>query len=1065
MAPSPSGKAEVCKTSITGSNPVGASGVGLRHDMTHTSVDSSKFHYQGDRFLNAGLAGACAGLFAAILDARQAARVLDSALDVALLFVQAAGRLSLCGLVLGLVVAALAAIGGALARHFGRPERKGAAALQTLFASPPLIYIAFRLFGGGYTSKLPAAEVLAGALALVLICLFWTAARIMLSLVDRAGREDLKRFHIVFICTALVLVSLCLRFMDAYLYRRLYLYLHTALGFATVGGLALAIRITMPAGAKTARRRRLAFASFGLSLSLFIVALVSFDARQTVKTAAWDHTAILADVLRTTSFTRRAEYHRRTSSKVRALRKERARRIRAVSADEYPVFPSAHVLLVTIDALRADRLGIYGHSGRDLTPNLDRWARDRGIVFERAYCAAPHSSFSLTSLHTSRYTHDEAMLGREIKHVTIAEILRDYGYETWAFYTQGIFFTDGDQVGHYRRSRFGFDHVKHGGFRPGELTDKAIEAIDTIDADGLGPSFMWVHYFNVHEPYKSTRFGNSPEDRYEGEIFETDSEVVRLLKHATRTLSGGVIIALSADHGEEFKDHGGYYHGSSLYEEQVRVPFIFQLPGVKPGHVRAPVSITGYAPTLLRLVGIDPPQAMEGQDLRPALFQGDDKHVAEPVFASVMRHRMVIRWPFKLIADPSRQLFELYDLTKDPGERVNSYDKQRAVADELLGEMYAWIDEMGKGEDEAHTALNLGHMRDPRAIPGLLRVATNTGAPTLERVEAVRLLGEIRDYSIIPELRPLVVERDEPVAIAAAMALGGLGDLSGQDLMRDALFDEDPDIRDRAALVLGRLGDRAAGPGLIEALGRNDVKIREQAIRMLGRLGDPETADALIEALAEDRTRYLVVLALGKIGNSKAMGALMDVLEHDRYTDVRGYAVVGLGWLGLAEAVPRLVRVLRQEPEIKWTAEALVRLGGIGKAPVFGTDAARGLPALTRGFGRCTEKPKIVHGEFLGRTLCRSLGRTAELGFEADAPHGATVILRARHLLADKGRAAQLIVRIGGNEVFGVKLGGELEEFRIETPAGVWPAGTHRVVLALDQVGAFELDHFVVLAK
>ncbi|MCP4676573.1 MAG: sulfatase-like hydrolase/transferase [Deltaproteobacteria bacterium] len=1030
--------------------------------MTHTSVDSSKFQSQKDWIINAGLAGLGAGLFAAILDTRQAARVLDSAQDVAFLFVQAAGRLSFGGAVLGFVVAALAMAGGVLARRWGYSERKGAVALQTLIALFPLIYIAYRLFRGGYTSKLPATGLLTGVTALVLVCMFWTAAGIMLSLVERARRGELRRTHIVFICTALVLVSLGLRFMDAYLYRRLYLYLHTALGFVTVGGLALAIRIAMP---EAAPRRRLALVSFGLSLVLFVIALTSFEARQTVKTAAWDHTATLADALRITSFSRGVEAHGRPSGKVRALRKERARRIQAVATDEYPVFPSAHVLLVTIDALRADRLGVYGHSGRDLSPNLDRWARDKGIVFEHAYCAAPHSSFSLTSLHTSRYTHDEAMLGREIKHTTLAEILRDYGYDTWAFYTQGIFFTDGDQVGHYRRSGFGFNHVKHGAFPPDELTDKAIEAIDTIAAEGSGPSFMWVHYFNVHEPYKSTRFGNSPVDRYEGEIFETDAEVVRLLTHATKTLPGGVVIALSADHGEEFKDHGGYYHGSSLYEEQVRVPFIFQLPDMKPGHVRAPVSITGFAPTVLRLVGVSPPGAMRGQDLRPALFKGDDKHVAEPVFASVMRHHMVVSWPYKLIADPSRRLFELYNLKKDPGERINVYDKHRTIADELLGEMYAWIDEMGKGKDEAHTAINLGHMRDPRAIPGLLRVATNTGAPISERVEAVRLLGEMRDHSVIPKLRPLVEETDEQVAIAAAMTLGSLGDLSGQDLMRDVLFDEDPDIRDRAALVLGRRGDKAAGPALIEALGRDDVKMREQAIRMLGRLGDPETADALIEALAEDRTRYLVVLALGKVGNHKALGALTDVLEHDQYTDVRGYAVVGLGWLGMAEAVPRLVQVLREEPEIKWTAEALVRLGGVGKAPVFGTDVARGLPALTRGFGRCTEKPEIVHGEFLGRTLCRTLGRTAELGFDADAPKGATVILRARHLLADKGRVAQLAVLVDGNEVFQVKLGGELEEFRVDTPAEAWPDGKHRVVLALGQVGAFELDHFLVLAK
>ncbi len=1063
MAPSPSGKAEVCKTSITGSNPVGASRVGIRHEMTHTPADPSTNPSLIGQFFNAALAGLAAGVLAALLDTRQAAGVLNQHSDIGLLLLQAIGRLGMAGAVLGLTASVLTESGSALAARLGRSRQIGATGLLTMVATPALIYIAFSLFQGGTTSKLPARHLFVAATAAASIAMTFVVARMTLSLVDSADQTGSKKSRLFIVAGILFLIALGIRWCDAHLYRRLYLYLHAALGLTTIGGLGLAFRICILSNNRDVRRSRLAPITLGAVLVVFAVALGTSDKRQNVKTAAWESTATLSNLLRITSVSQRVRRNQAPSDKVRELRRQRARRGRELASDDWPVFPNAHVLLITIDALRADRLGVYGNTRRKLSPNIDRWAEERGVVFERAYCTAPHSSFSITSLHTSRYTHDEAMLKQEIRHATLAEILGDYGYQTVAFYTQGIFFTDGDQVGHYRRSEFGFDTATHGSFDSTELTDKAIEAIDVATANSARPVFIWVHYFNVHEPYKSERFGTSPADRYEGEIYETDAEVIRLIKHAEQTLRGEKIVFLSADHGEEFKDHGGYYHGSSLYEEQVRVPLIVSLPRAVPHRVTTPVSLTGVAPTALKLVGILPPAHMLGQDLRPALLSGGRKHLPQPVFASVMHHHMVIRWPWKLIADPSRQLYELYNLTTDPLERVNVYDREQTTADELLDEIHGWLDDIGKGEDEARTALNLGQMSDPRAIPGLKSVAANSGAPTAERVEAIRLLGKMRDHSTIPALTPLLDDRDEHVAIAAALSLGRLGDRSGQDLMRDALFDDYPSIRDQAALVLGRLGDSAAAPALIEALGRDDVDTREQAVRMLGRLGDPTTVEPLLEALDEERIRYLVVLALGKIGNLKAYDALMNVLEHDRYTDVRGYAVVALGWLEADQAAPKLIRVLREEPEIKWTAESLIRLGAVGRAPLFGTDIAEGLPGLLGGFSRCTEKPKIVHGEFMGRTTCRTKGHIAKLSFEASAPNGATVILRARHLLSDKGLEPVLTIRVDEREVAKVHLHGELEELRIDTPA--WSPGGHGVVLQLEKSGRFEVDHLLVLAK
>jgi len=1014
------------------------------------------------------LAGIGAGLVAAILDARQAWPEVDGASSAALVLLQTASRLAIAGALLALGAWLVLTAGEAVARRLGRAPRSGAVAAAMVLGAPALAYVSWRLFQGGFTSQLPARPVLVAATAAILIAVLGIATRIWNGLVDRADRAPRLRPWMAVTAAVLVAASLGMRWCDAHLYRRLYLYLHGALAVGTLGGLSLALRVSvLRAPAREGRPLRLARAAgiaLGAALLLLVPARLTIDTRQVVKLAVYECTATTANVLRITSGPREVGAGPRPSAEARRERYERELRARTAAGGEFPELPGAHLILISIDALRADRVGTYGYRERDLTPAIDAWAA-KNVVFERAYCPAPHSSYSISSLHTSRYLHDEAAQGRDTAHPTMAQTLAAAGYETGALYTQGIFFTEGENVGYYKTNRFGFEDANHGAPRPEQLTDYAISELDRYVARGEPPVFLWVHYFNVHEPYRSTRFGTSPRDRYEGEIAETDPEVARLLAYVADKLVRPAVVVLVADHGEEFKDHGGHYHGSSLFDEQVRVPLIVSVPGAAPRRVKSPVSTVDLAPTLLRLIGVEPPASMVGHDLRPAIFGGDEAHVATPVFASVMTEHMALRWPWKLIADPSRGLFQLFDLQDDPREKVNRYDANQELAGELLGEINAWLDEIGRGEDPARTAINLGRMRDPRAIPGLFAVALNTGAPVEDRVEALKLLGWIRVYKRTAEIASLLDDPDERVSTGAALALGEMGNDAGQELLRDALFDDDPEIRDRAARALGELGDVAAVPVLIEALGRDDLKVREHSIRLLGRLGDPRATEPLIETLAEDRTRYLSVLALGKLDDRRALEPLLEVLEHETHTDIRGYVVVALGWLRFPEVIPRVLRVLVDEPEVRWTPEALIRLGAVGRAPLFGTDAARGEPALVKGFGKCSERPWIEEDVYLDRTTCKTTGPKATLVFEATARPGATVIVRARHLLPDKGSEAGLSIAVDGVEVGRVTLGSEFGETRLETPGGVWGAGRHRVVLELDQPGRFELDHLLVVAK
>ncbi len=1014
------------------------------------------------------LSGATAGVIASALDLRQAWGDIEGAGSIALLALGILGRLTLAGALLSLIAWGVALLGGAAARKLRRSSGTGAALAIVGITAPGLVYISMRLFQGGVTSQLPARPFLIGAVALLMIVLAAGAARAMIAIVSVADERGRKtRIWLLLVSLALVLGALGMRWCDAHMYRRLYLYLHVLLAVGTLGGFALALRLVVFTRFARITGSKIGFICLVACAILAILACVLMDRRQVVKVAVYERTATTANVLLITAGPRKVGEGPRPSADTRRLRYERERlAMQASTSGDFPVFPGAHLVLITVDALRADRLGLYGYTRRDLSPRLDKWAKT-ATVFERAYCAAPHSSYSITSFHTSHYTHDEAMLGVEISHPTIAKILRDANYKTSGFYTQGIFFTQGDRVGHYRTNKFGFEIANHGAPPPGKLTDNAIAEMDRLIGLEEPAFFSWVHYFNVHEPYKSERFGTSPMDRYEGEIAEADREVGRLLDYIESKLARDTIIVFTADHGEEFKDHGGHYHGSTLFEEQVRVPLLIKVPGARPGRIKAPVSLVDIAPTVLKLLGVEPPTHMVGQDLRPAIYGGDDAHVDKPVFSSVMRRHMALMWPWKLISDPSRGLYELYNLETDPAEKVNRYDKHKKIADELLQETYGWLDEISRGEDAARTAINLGRMRDKRSIPGLLAVAQNNGAPLKDRVEALQLLADIKAWRSIPQMIALLEDREDEIGLFAALALAAVNNDDGRNLLRAALYDDDPSIRDLAAISLGKLGDLAAVPVLIEALGRNDLKVRENAIRLLGDLRDPRATEPLIETIAEDRTRYLSVLALGKIGDPRAFDTLMDVLEHETHTDIRGYAVVALGWLELEGATSKFMRILDEEPEIKWTSEALIRLGAIEKGLLFGTDIQEKATALKNGWGKCTSRERVVPGEFMGRTTCATIGSEATLEIEASAPGGAVVFIRARHLDPDNTERTTLRITVDGVVAGEAVLRATMEEYRIDTVADFWLRGKHEIKLEQKNAsgGKFEVDHFLVVPR
>ncbi len=338
-------------------------------------------------------------------------------------------------------------------------------------------------------------------------------------------------------------------------------------------------------------------------------------------------------------------------------------------APQVPLKPD--IVLVVVDTLRADHLGVYGYE-RPTSPRLDALAA-RGVVFERAYSQAPWTLASFASLLSGQYPHDHrvaedrfraAHYGRiEPEVTTLAEALSAAGYATAGF-TNNIFLAD----------EFGFGQ----GF---DLYDNDMgtntrirSASDTVrlGLDWLGkqekPVFLLLHFMEPHLSYdppadlrgtfaskdkplvevpflgkEYPRSGPPPAPEIQEYIKGLYDEEILGVDRAIGALADGLDtrgwertrLVVTADHGEELWDHGGFEHGHTLYGELLRVPLIAVGAGLKPARVDAVVEHTDLFQGLLARGHATRPEQSEGVDLwgalEPDTWKGDGLALSECV--------------------------------------------------------------------------------------------------------------------------------------------------------------------------------------------------------------------------------------------------------------------------------------------------------------------------------------------------------------------------------------------------------------------------------------------------
>jgi choline-sulfatase len=363
------------------------------------------------------------------------------------------------------------------------------------------------------------------------------------------------------------------------------------------------------------------------------------------------------------------------------------------SSNKEAAVPALHrlnLVLITIDTLRADRVGCYGYSKIE-TPNLDSVAR-RGVVFENAVAQAPltspsHASMMTGLLPTVHKVRDTGGFILRSSDTTLAKILKQQGWDTAAFVGSSVL-----------KKRFGFDQ----GFavyddemgenrerRAGEVVDRAIGWLGSRSGK---PFFLWVHVYDPHLPYDPPApFREKYKGRpYDGEIAYTDQELGRLFA----AIGKNTLIAVLADHGESFSEHGEYAHGIFLYDTTLRIPFLMAGPGVPARlRVKQQARTVDLLPTVLELMGGKAPQAVQGSSLVPA-FTGKEiptaYSYAETLFPKLnmgwteLRAIRTNRWKFVRAPRP-----ELYDLVQDPAETSNVIATHPAEARDLESKLDA----------------------------------------------------------------------------------------------------------------------------------------------------------------------------------------------------------------------------------------------------------------------------------------------------------------------------------------------------------------------------------------
>lgn len=412
--------------------------------------------------------------------------------------------------------------------------------------------------------------------------------------------------------------------------------------------------------------------------------------------------------------------------------------------------PPRNLVLIVVDTLRADHLGLYGYA-RNTSPRLDAWA-ERGVVFEQALATSPWTVPSFASIYTgqlpsrhgalrqrTRAAQRGVSVGRlDVSVRTLAEILAEQGFATAAFINNPFLHGKGGLARGFET----YDRHPSNNWKLRRAGDVVDAALRWLDEPRERRFLLVVHLFDPHldydppEPYRrrfapdydgglqypvndlnrirSEDVAQSRNDRefiaaaYDEEILYTDAQVGRLLDSiAERGRLQDTVVTLVADHGEELFDHGAFEHGHSMYQELLRVPLVMWAPGVGGSRVTQAVSIADVLPTALEALALPAQTGLFGQSLWGALRGGELPGARVLIAENTLKgkeRKALLRWPHKLTLEVASGAVALFDLGQDPAERSDLVGERPEVRDRLLTVLKASVKEAERARTGADAA-------------------------------------------------------------------------------------------------------------------------------------------------------------------------------------------------------------------------------------------------------------------------------------------------------------------------------------------------------------------------
>jgi arylsulfatase A-like enzyme/cytochrome c-type biogenesis protein CcmH/NrfG len=602
------------------------------------------------------------------------------------------------------------------------------------------------------------------------------------------------------------------------------------------------------------------------------------------------------------------------------------------------------VFLVTIDTLRADHIHCYGYEKID-TPALDGLAKD-GIRFEQAFTPSPITNSSHATILTGLLPSDHGVtdFGAPLSsdHPTWAELLKPRGYHAAAFIGAVILDSKSLAPGFDRGFDFYDNFPEHvtTKSRWGRVERRGMEVVqhaeNWLDAHRSSPHFVWVHLYDPHDPYEPPEpFASLYKERlYDGEIAYADSALGHFVAYLKKQgWYDGAVIIVVGDHGEGLGEHNEDTHGIFLYDSTTHVPLMVKLPGqeTKGREVAGQVRTTDILPTVLDLVGAQPPARLDGESLRPYFAGGETS--GRTAFGET-DYPLHFGWaPLRSVRDGGVKFIEaprpeLYDLHSDPGEIHNAYESADANVQRLRG----MLAELRKKMPE-------------QASRGAV------GQVTSDELRALGYVGPVDASS--PSNGPAATPLPDPKDKIEEQNLLHKAMLAIDDERTDAalgalkkVLEMDP----KSATALGQLGQLELTAknyaAAADYLGRaREVRPEDattafsygEALQMTGNL--PGACDALQAGLKVNPNQFSARLLLGKVYLAmKDMPAAEDqfeaalLLQPGSVDAQLGLAEVLIARRRFGEAIPQLLAITRSQPRNAEVYAFLARAySGLGK--------------------------------------------------------------------------------------------------------------------------------------